>query len=95
MNSKKFQILCNGEFIGYIFISNNHHSFPNLKIATIWTVIRKGSLENGFISLEFKDPITDIYDIHDVDEFIQNDLLDKAKISKYNCIGNFKIILVK
>jgi hypothetical protein len=92
MDTRKFKILCDGQFIGFIFISDNNPRFPNLVIATIWPFEKRGNWQVGDLELVGQRTINDIYDIGTIDSDIQNDLIRRANIDRDSC-SNFQIIL--
>ena len=91
MNTRKFKIICDGQFIGYIFISDNNPRFPNCIVATISTFESRGNWNEGDLELVGQRTITDIYDTNTTDNEIQNDLLIRANINREEC-NNFQII---
>jgi hypothetical protein len=91
MNTRKFKILCDSLFIGFIFISDNNPRFANCKVATIWPFDRQGSWTEGDLELVGQRTITDIYDLLATDEEIQNDLIGRANINRNDC-RTFQIV---
>lgn len=91
MNTRKFKIICNGQFIGFIFISDSNPRFPNCKVATIWPFNRQGNWTTGDLELVGLRSITDIYELQTSDEGIQNDLIARAEIDSNDC-RSFEII---
>lgn len=91
MNTRKFKMLCDRQFIGFIFISDNNPRFPDCKVATIWPFQRQGNWTTGDLELVGQRTITDIYDTRTTDEEIQNDLIRRANINRDAC-KNFQII---
>jgi hypothetical protein len=91
MITRKFKIICDGHFIGFIFVSENHPNFPNCKVATIWPFNSQGNWTNQDLELVAQRSITDIYEIHITDLEIQNILIEIVNIKKSECI-EFKII---
>lgn len=91
MNTRKFKIICNGQFIGFIFISDSNPRFPNCKVATIWPFNRQGNWTAGDLELVGQRSITDIYELQTIDEGIQNDLIARAEIDR-NVFRSFEII---
>lgn len=91
MNTRKFKIICNGQFIGFIFISDSNPRFPKCKVATIWPFNRQGNWTTDDLELVGQRSITDIYELNTSDEGIQNDLFERAEIDRNEC-RNFEII---
>ena len=73
MNTRKFKILCDGQFIGFIFISDNNPNFPNCKVGIIWPFERRGNWTTNDLELIGQQQITDLYPTDTSDEDIQND----------------------
>jgi hypothetical protein len=91
MNTRKFKIICEGQFIGFIFLSDNNPRFPNCKVATIWPFSRQGNWTTGDLELVGQRSITDMYDLQTTDIEIQNDLLIRAEINRNSC-NSFEIV---
>jgi hypothetical protein len=91
MSTRKFKIICDGQFIGFIFISGNNSKFPNYIVATISPYERRGNWNEGDLELVGQRTITDIYDINTTVNEIQNDLLNRATINQGKCI-DFQLI---
>lgn len=91
MNTRKFKIICNDQFIGFTFISDSNPRFPNCKVATIWPFNRQGNWTTGDLELVGQRSITDIYELETSDEEIQNDLIVRADIDRNDC-RSFEII---
>ena len=91
MNTRKFKLICNGQFVGFFFISDNNPRFPNCKVATIWPFTRQGNWTTGDLELVGQRSITDIYELQISDEIIQNDLIGRAGIDRTEC-NTFDII---
>lgn len=89
MNTRKFQLLCNGQFIGFIFISDNNPR--SCKVALIWPFQRQGSWTAGDLELAGQSLITDIYDLQTTDEEIQYNLIRQARIDCDAC-RTFQIV---
>ena len=89
MNTRKFQLLCNGQFIGFIFISDNNPR--SCKVALIWPFQRQGSWTAEDLKLVGQSLIIDFYDLQTTDEEIQNNLIKQAKIARDDC-STFQII---
>jgi len=90
MNVRKFKILCDGQFNGFIFISDNHPKFPKCKVATIWPFERRGNWTTGDLELVGQQQITDLYDISTTDNQIKTDLVERSSINPNDCV-NFNI----
>jgi hypothetical protein len=91
MDSRKYKILCDGQFIGFIFISDKNPKFPNCIVATIWPFEKRGNWTLGDLELVGQRNITDIYSLGTFDEEIQDDLLQRANINRQSC-NNFQIV---
>ncbi|NLL27701.1 MAG: hypothetical protein GX259_02800 [Bacteroidales bacterium] len=91
MNTRKFKLLCDGQLIGFIFITDNNHRFPNCKVASIWPFQRQGSWTAGDLELAGQSLITDIYDLQTTDEEIQYNLIRQARIDCDAC-RTFQIV---
>ena len=91
MNTRKFKILFDGQFIGFIFISDNNPRFPNCKVATIWPFERRGTWTEGDLELVGQQQITDLYDINTSDDDIKGDLVQRSNINPDDC-RNFEIV---
>jgi hypothetical protein len=91
MNTRKFKIISDGQFIGFIFISDKNPRFPNCIVATISPFERRGNWNEGDLELVGQRTITDIYDTSTTDNEIQNDLLNRANINQEEC-NNFQLI---
>jgi hypothetical protein len=85
MKTRKFKMLCNGQFIGFIFIGDNHPNFQNCKIGSVWPFERRGTWTNGDLELVGLNLITDIFNSNVSDEEIQKELLKRAKIDPTTC----------
>lgn len=92
MNTRKFKILCDGQFLGFIFISDNNPRFPNCKVATICPFTKQGSWTTDDLELVGQNSITDFYDLKTTDENVQNDLIVRTNINLEEC-GNSQIIV--
>ena len=91
MATEKFKILCNGHFIGFLFISADNQRFPNLKVATIWPFEKRGSWTIDDLEIVGQEHITDIYEINTSDEEIKNHLIQRTKINPKEC-NSFEIV---
>jgi len=91
MNTRKFKLLCEGQFLGFIFIADNNPRFPNCKVASIWPFQRQGSWTAGDLELVGQSLITDIYDLQTTDEEVQDDLIEQARINRDAC-RTFQIV---
>ena len=91
MNTRRFKILCNGSFIGFIFISDSNPKFPKSKVATIAPFEKQGSWNEDDLELVGQRTITNIYDIITTDKDIQHDLLQRANVNPADCV-NFQIL---
>lgn len=85
MNTRKYKILCDGLFIGFIFISDSNPRFPNCIVATIWPFERQGKWTAGDLKLVGQRAIIDLYEMGTNDEEIQNDLTKRANFSHDTC----------
>ncbi len=80
MNTRKFKMLCNGQFVGFIFITDNNPSVPGHKLATIWPFEKKGSWTTGDIELTGRRHIIDVFPVTMTDEQIQIDLIYRTNV---------------
>ena len=85
MNTRKFKIICDGQFIGFIFISDNHQNFPNCIVATIYPFEKRGNWNVGDLELVGQRTITDIYAQNTSDDSIQNDLIARTTFNIDDC----------
>lgn len=91
MNTRKFKMLCDGQFVGFIFITDNNPKFPGHKLATIWPFERQGSWTEGDIELTGRKHIIDVFSLDKTDEEIQTDLINRTEV-RDKC-GNFTVEL--
>ncbi len=84
MNTRKFKMLCDGQFVGFIFITDNNLNFPGSKLATIWPFERKGNWTIGDIELTGRKHIIDAFPLTMTDEEIQVDLIKRTNV-RDNC----------
>ena len=92
MHTRKIKILCDGQFIGFIFIADTNPRFPDCIVGTIWPFERRGTWSVGDLELEGLRTITDIYNVNSTDEEIKMDLLRQANINPDGC-RNFQTVL--
>ncbi len=91
MNTRKFKILCDGDSIGFIFISDDHPTFPNCKAATIWPFELRGTWTANDLELVGHQLITDIFEIDTSDDEVKDNLVQRSNINPDNC-NNFIIM---
>mgnify|MGYP006919533278 CR=1 FL=1 len=91
INTRKFKLLCDDQFVGFISIADNNPRFPNCKVASIWPFQRQGSWTAGDLELVGQSLITDIYDLQTSDGEIQNNLIEQARIDRDAC-RTFQIV---
>lgn len=84
MNTRKFKMLCDGQFVGFIFITDNNPNVPGHKLATIWPFERRGSWTTGDIELTGRRHIIDVFPLTMTDEQIQEDLINRTNV-RDNC----------
>ena len=73
-------MLCDGQFVGFIFITDNNPNVPGTKLATIWPFERKGSWTTGDIELTGRKHIIDVFPLTMTDEQIQNNLINRTEV---------------
>lgn len=77
-------MLCDEQFVGFIFITDNNPNAPGYKLATIWPFERKESWTTGDIELTGRRHIIDVFPLTMTDEQIQNDLFIRTEV-RGNC----------
>ena len=82
MNTRKFKIIADGQFRGFIFFSDNNPHFPNCKVATIWPFDRIGNWEDDDLEIIGQRNITDLYQINIEEDVIINQLIERANINR-------------
>lgn len=80
MNTRKFKMLCDGQFVGFIFITDNNPNIPNQKLATIWPFERQGSWTTDDLELTGRRHIIDVFSLTRTDEQIQEDLINRTNL---------------
>ncbi|MFW6247416.1 MAG: hypothetical protein ACOC22_04585 [bacterium] len=84
MNTQKFKMLCDGQFVGFIFITDKNPKVPGFKLATIWPLEKQGSWTTGDLELTGRKHIVDAFPIEMTDEQIQENLIKRTNI-RNNC----------
>lgn len=84
MNTRKFKMYCDGQFVGFIFIADNNPNIPNFKIGTIWPFERQGTWATGDLELIGRRHINDVFPLETTDEQVQENLIDRTTV-RNNC----------
>lgn len=89
MDIKKFKIYLKTQFVGFIFISDNHPDYPNCKVGTIWPFISQGSWTENNLEWIGQNLINDLFDKNESDTSIQQRLAKQVD-SYQNNINELK-----
>lgn len=89
MNTRKYKMLCDGQFVGFIFITDNNPIVPEGKLATIWPFEKYGNWTTDDIEVIGHQYIMDVFPSAKTDEQIQEDLISRSSVFD-NC-GTFII----
>lgn len=77
-------MICDGQFVGFIFIADSNSNNPGLKIGTIWPFTRSGSWTTDDLELIGRQHINDLLPSTTTDQELQENLINRTLV-RNNC----------
>jgi hypothetical protein len=80
MNTRKFKMFCDGQFVGFVFISDNYPNIPHFKIGIIWPFEKQGNWATGDLELIGRKHINDVFPVTATDDEVMEILISRTAV---------------